>query len=532
MSFLAIGIDFGTTKSVVAINMGGNIHVIPDEEGRRYMPSVVAVTPDQELRIGWDAVNLPPLERWSSRFFTINSIKRSLGHQGETRWGAISASPQEIAALILGRLKLQAELYLGEQISEAVLAIPAYFNINERWALREAAEVAGLNVLSTIHEPTAAALAYGLTHKEEHTVAVFDFGGGTFDISILELGYGVCEVKATKGDTCLGGVDLTKAILNYVCEDFKRREGVDITAQPTAMLRITEAAEQAKCDLSFQSEVSIRIPYVITSPNPMHLDCTISRTLFEELTTPIRQRVATCCREVLKDAGLALSQIDKVVMIGAATRTPSIMDVARDVFQKDPLKSLNPTEAVALGAALLGSIMKGQTKDTLLLDVTPLSMGIATQGGVMTRVIDRNTTIPTKKCQIFTTTEDNQGEVTIRVFQGEKDIAAQNVLVGNITLSGLRPAPRSTVKIQVTLDMHPTGVLYVEAKELGSGNQVQSRLDRPDCCLNNAQMKVLCRKVVAELQCVRNKMDIKQKVLRRSSHVIMQKTSGSLSPYS
>ena len=503
---MLIGIDFGTTKSVVAACLDGVPTVLQDEEGRRYMPSVVAVAPDQSLRIGWEAANLPPLDRWSSRFLSIDSIKRNLGHQGETRWGALCAYPQEIAALILSRLKLQAEAHLGTEVNGAVLATPAYFNINEQWALREAAEAAGLRILRTIHEPTAAALAYGLHREKDQRVAVFDFGGGTFDISILEMGRGVYEVKATSGDTHLGGIDLTQVLLNYVCDEFKKREGIDLTAHHETMPRLTEAIEQAKCDLSFQEEVSIKLPYVITVPQPKHLDCTITRACFEKLTASIRQRVATCCKEVLADAGLTADRIDTIVLVGAATRTPSIISIAREVFQKEPLRSLDPTETVAMGAALLAAVLAGKEKNVLLLDVIPLSLGIALQGGVMSQLLNRNTTIPTKHSEIFSTTEDNQVEVTLRIFQGEKKMAAENVLVGNITLSGLAPAPRGLAMIEVALDIDPNGILHVQAKDLQSKTQVKAILDRPDCCLNDAQMKVLSRKVAAEIHRIQTRI--------------------------
>lgn len=501
-----VGIDFGTTKSVVAVLKGCVPTVLPDENGRRYMPSIVAVAPDQSLRVGWDALNLPALDRWSSRFFTISSIKRSLGHLGKAKWGEFDAYPQEIAALILSRLKLYAEARLNSEITGVVLAMPAYFNINEKYALLEAAEVAGLRVLRVIHEPTAAALAYGWLRERNESVAVFDFGGGSFDISILEIGEGVVEVKSTHGDTHIGGLDLTQAIVEYARGEFKRQEGLDIASHPEAMARLHEAAEQAKCELSSRSEVSLSLPYVVIGPPAIHLDIGLSREHLEELTAPVQKRIADCCRQALADSGLSTSEIDNVIMIGAATRTPSIASIAREVFQREPLRSLDPTEAVAMGAAVQAGVLAHEIVDILLLDVIPLTIGVEDADGVMMRMIPRNTTIPTRKSEKLVTSEDNQREIRIRLCQGEREIAADNIFIGEIVIRDLPPAPKGLLAVEVTFDLEGNGILRVQAKNLTSGQIVDTVTERPSCCLNEAQKKVLSRKVEAELRLERERI--------------------------
>ena len=503
-----IGIDFGTIKSLVAIMEDGAPKIIPDCQGRRYVPSLVTVGPDDKMYIGWDALNLPSLERWGSRHFTISSIKRMLGKTGERTWGEYRTYPQEIASLIISQLKIQAEAYCGKEITRAVLAVPAHFNINERSATREAARVAGLSVERIIHEPTAAALAYGMAGGKSSRVAVFDLGGGTFDISILEIGDNVFEVLASGGDTTLGGVDLNEALLAHVIGEFQRATGIDLKQVVSAKGRLEEAVEQAKCELSFVREVPIKLPYIASaSHGPKHLDMVITREKFEEIAEPIFDRLAAPCKQALTDAKLTVSDIQEVILVGASTRIPRVREIIKHIFCKEPGKSVNPDEVVALGAAVQGSILEGQARDDmLLLDVTPASLGVAMQGGVMNRLIERNTTIPTHKSEAFTTTRDNQTEVTIPILQGEQEFAKDNTLLGNVELTGIPPAPKDSAHIDVSFSIDANGTLEVSAKHAAAKREVSARFLAGPYSLNPAQIKVLRRKVDGVLESSRRKM--------------------------
>ena len=487
-----IGIDLGTTNSCVAVMEGGEPTVVPNSEGGRVTPSVVAMTKSGERLVGQVAkrqgITNPDntvfsIKRFMGRKFTDPDVQRdhklvpyklSEAPNGDVRvrMGEKDHSPPEVSAMILQKLKADAEAFLGEKITEAVITVPAYFNDSQRQATKDAGQIAGLNVLRIINEPTAAALAYGLDKKKEEIIAVYDLGGGTFDISILQLGEGVFEVKSTNGDTHLGGDDFDQRIIDWVCDEFRREQGIDLRTDRMALQRLKEAAEKAKCELSSTPQTEINLPFITADASgPKHLNMSLSRSKMEQLVMDLVEHTLGPCRSALEDAGVSASGIDEVILVGGMTRMPLVQEKVKGLFGKEPHKGVNPDEVVAIGAAIQAGVLKGDVRDVLLLDVTPLTLGIETLGGVMTPLIPRNTTIPTSKSQVFSTAADSQTSVEIHVLQGERSMAGDNKSIGRFVLDGILPAPRGLPQIEVSFDLDANGILNVSARDKGTGRE-------------------------------------------------------------
>ena len=542
-----IGIDLGTTNSVVSVIEGGEPVVITNAEGGRTTPSVVAFTESGERLVGQAAKR----QAVTNPRGTVFSAKRFIGRRrsearseiemvpyqvedgpnGMARFkiGDKSYAPEEISAHVLQKMKQTAEDYLGQTITQAVITVPAYFNDSQRQSTKDAGRIAGLEVLRIINEPTAAALAYGLDKKKDEKIAVFDFGGGTFDISILELGDGVFEVKSTNGDTHLGGDDVDKVLIDWLIDEFKKDQGVDLKNDPMALQRLKDAAEKAKCELSTSQETSIEIPYITADASgPKHLKFKLTRSQFERLVGPVLERTIGPCRRALSDAGLQASDIDEVILVGGSTRIPMVQKIVKDLFGKEPHRGVNPDEVVAVGAAIQAGVLTKDVKDVLLLDVTPLSLGIETLGGVFTKLIDRNTTIPTRKSQIFSTAADSQPAVSIHVLQGERSMAGENRTLGRFDLVGIPPAPRGVPQIEVTFDIDANGIVHVSAKDLGTGKEQKIRIESSSG-LSKDEIDKMVRE--AEEHAEEDKKQQESATLRNEADTLVYSTEKSVSDY-